>query len=214
MSVKSAAAAAALLILTGVAFAEPVPWSYRAPSNESYFPDGASGGLTFPNIGFQAGGSGVVAVPLAQWSIAKAGTPDRVSSLAYHFDLEFRDDLSGDTATMTFHGILTGSYWRTGADLTNTFTGTTRQTAELGGNLFTVSLTGFESPTGYGDELAGRITAGVEVGPVKGGGGGGGPNGPGGGGSVSTPEPATLLLAALGLPALGAMRAARRKRAA
>ena len=38
MSVKSAAAAAALLVFTGVAFAEPVPWSYRAPSNESYFP--------------------------------------------------------------------------------------------------------------------------------------------------------------------------------
>lgn len=209
MSVKSAAAAAALLVLAGAASAEPVSWSYQAPSNESYFPDGASGGLTFPNLGYQAGGADIVAARVAQWSIAKAQTPDRLGAggMAYEFDLQLRDDLSGDTATLTFHGLLSGSYWRTGADLTNTFTGATRQTAELGGNLYAVTLTGFEAPTGYGDELAGRITAGVEVGPVK---GGGTPNGPGGG--VATPEPGTLLLAALGLPLAGV--ALRRKRRA
>src|SRR4051794_23839789 len=111
MSVKSAAAAAAVLVLAGAAFAEPVPWSYAGPSNESYFPDGASGGITFPNYGFQAGGSGVAVTRVAEWSIAKAGTPDRVSGLAYNFDLQLRDDASGQTATMSFRGLLTGSYW-------------------------------------------------------------------------------------------------------
>ena len=125
MSVKSAAAAAALLVLAGVAFAEPVPWSYAGPSNESYFPAGATGGITFPNYGFQAGGSDVVVTRVAEWSIAKAGSPDQVSGQAYQFGLQLRDDTSGQTATMTFHGILTGSYWRTGASLTTPFTGST-----------------------------------------------------------------------------------------
>lgn len=211
MSVKSAAAAAVVLVLAGVAFAEPVPWSYAGPSNESYFPAGASGGITFPNYGFQAGGSDVVVTRVAEWSIAQAGSPDTVSGLAYQFGMQLRDDPSGQTATLTFHGLLTGSYWRTGSGLTNTFTGATMQTAELGGNLYTVSLTGFEAPTGYGDELAGRITAGVRVAAVQDGGPPQGGSGGGSGEGVTTPEPATLLLAALGLPAVGAVRALRRR---
>src|SRR4051812_25221356 len=98
MSVKSAVAAAAVFVLAGAAYAEPVPWSYAGPSNESYFPAGASGGITFPNYGFQAGGSDVVAARVAEWSIAKAGTPDRVSGLAYQFGVQVRDDASGQTA--------------------------------------------------------------------------------------------------------------------
>jgi hypothetical protein len=216
MSLKSAVAVAGLLVVAGTGFAGPVPWSFSAPSNEAFFPAGATGGITFPNLALQAGGSSIVAARVAEWSIATAGSPDLASGLGYHFDLEVRDDLSGQTATMTFEGILNGSYWRTGSNLTTTFTGATTQTATLGGNLYTVALTGFDAPTGYGDELAGQITAGVRVGPPVKDGPGGGTGG--GGGPVldptATPEPTTLLLAALGLPALGALRLARRKRAA
>lgn len=196
MSLKSAVAAAVLLVVAGTGSAGPVPWSFRAPANEAYFPTGATGGVTFPNLGFQAGGADITAARVATWSIAAADSPDRVSGLAYQFALEVRDDLSGNTAKLTFHGLLSGSYWRTGSDLTNAFTGATLQEVELGGNRFAVALTGFDAPTGYGDEFAGRITAGVRVGDaVKDGGGVLGPN--------ATPEPTTLLLAAVGLPLVG-----------
>ena len=206
MSLKSAVAAAAVLVVAGTASAGPVPWSFRAPSNETFFPAGATGGITFPNTAYQAGGPDVVAARVATWSIARADSPDRASGIPYHFDLEVRDDPSGQSATLTFQGVLTGSYWRTGSDLTNEFTGATLQTAELGGNLYAVALTGFDAPTGYGDEFAGRITAGVRVGDTVKDGGGNPVYSP-----TATPEPTTFLLVALGLPVLGAARAARRK---
>jgi hypothetical protein len=216
MRFKSVVAAAAALVLGGSVSAGPVTWSFSAPSNGSYFPDGASGGITFPNTASQAGGSSITAARVAEWSIAGADSPDRVSGLAYTFDLELRDDLSGQTAMLTFQGLLSGTFWHTGADLTSTFTGATTQTATVGGNLLTVSLTGFESPSGYGDESAGRITAGVRVGSsaTDVGGGSGvkgeslGPQSP-----SAAPEPATLLLAALGLPAAAVMRRVRRRAA-
>jgi hypothetical protein len=198
MSLKSAVAVAGMLVVAGTGFAGPVPWSFRAPSNETFFPAGTTGGITFPNTAFQTGGPDIAAARVATWSIARADSPDQASGIHYHFDLEVRDDLSGQAATLTFQGVLSGSYWRTGSNLTNEFTGATLQTAELGGNLYTVALTGFDAPTGYGDEFAGRFVAGVRVGdPVQD--GGGGPIGT----PTATPEPATLLLAALGLPVVG-----------
>src|SRR5262245_59950209 len=88
MSLKSAVAVAGLLVVAGTGFAGPVPWSFRAPSNESFFPAGATGGITFPNLALQAGGSDIVVARVAEWSIATASSPDQAGGLGYHFDLE------------------------------------------------------------------------------------------------------------------------------
>lgn len=134
-----------------------------------------------------AGDGEIVATKVSSYSIAPAVNPDRVTSLPYRFAVELRDDLSGETASLNFEGVFSGSLWRTGGDLRNTFAGETARTVNLGGTRYTVSLTGFDGPDGYGDDAAGAITARVgvnELAPAD---------------AVTTPEPATGRLAVLGL---------------
>ena len=196
------------------ALAEPVGLTYGNPSNEILLPDGATGGFSFPNTASSAvpADGGVVATRLVAWSVAPEDAPDRVSNLPYQFAVEF-GDLSGETARVSFAGTLSGSFWRTGAALTNRFTGPTTRTAEVGGSRVTVDLTGFVSPTGYGEEFAGSITARVTLGadpvPVP------GPEVPEPAPPApptATPEPATFALVLPGLLALAARRLGRHRR--
>jgi hypothetical protein len=196
-------------LLTGQAVAGPLPvsWSFRNPTNEIAFPEGATGGFSFPNTPYRSftGGGEIVAAKLSSYSVAAESDPDRVSGLPYRFTLELRDDASGDTAGLRFEGVLSGSVWRTGSDLRNRFTGGDTRSADLGGHTYTVSLTAFDGPDGYGDGEAGSITARVSIADV-----GGEPETPGGGPVVSaTPEPATAILAIFDLPVVGLVRAAR-----
>lgn len=167
----------------------PVNWSYRNPLAEIAFADGATGGLTFPNTVFQprTGSAEIMATRVASYSIAPDTTPDRITSLPFHFALELRDDLSGETARLTFAGVFSGDLWRTGSELTARYAGTTDQAVLLGGNRYRVELGGFAAPSGYGDPEAGSISALVTV-------FGSDPPSP-----VNAPEPATAALAALGL---------------
>lgn len=193
-------------LFAGVAPAGPLPiaWSIRTPTNTVARPDGVTGGFSFPNTVFEPGvweGS-VVVTTIAAYSLAPADTPDRVTDLPYQFDLEVRDDASGDTARFTFAGELSGTMWRAGNDLENRFTGRTSQFAELGGHVYTIELDGFTPPSGYGDEMAGAITARVSVlSQVD------GPESP----VIGTPEPGTIVLAGVAV-GLGGAAAARRFR--
>jgi hypothetical protein len=216
---------AALSLLTGRAAAGelPIRWSYRNPLAEMAFAEGATGGLTFPNTVFQSltGSAEITATQVASYSIAPDTAPDKITSLPYRFSLELRDDLSGEVARLTFAGVFTGDIWRTGSELAARYTGPTSQSVRLGGNQYGIELGGFAPPAGYGDESAGSISARVTVseydppksdpdptdappvpdpadgGPVS---------------SVNTPEPGTALLVLIGLPAVGAVRALRRRR--
>ena len=204
-------AVVAVALVGQVGSAEPLPdWSFRNPLNETAFPAGATGGLSFSNSPFQVGGSGeFVASRVASFSIAQAGSPDAVSNLPYSFTLEVRDNASLETGRLTFAGLLNGSMWRTGSDLTNQFTGPLSKSVELGDHTFAVTLTGFTSPTGYGEPAAGSITARLSVVPVI-------PDVPSPpvvvtpGPPSPTPEPATLLLALVGGVPLVARRLRRK----
>lgn len=220
MTFRVVAGGLLLALLAGRADAGPLPaaWSYRNPLAEIAYADGASGGLTFPNTGFESlvGDAGIVATTVASYSIAPDTAPDRVTDLPYRFAVDLRDDASGEVARLSFEGLLTGDLWRTGAALRNRPTGQTVQAVELGGNRYTVELGGFTAPGGYGDEAAGVIAAWVSVAglaaptpePVDPSPAPGIPSAP----AVGTPEPTSALIALLGLAAAGLSRARRQLR--
>lgn len=202
------------LALATTARGEPAAvWSYRMPFNETVIALGVTGGFSFPNEPFaSATGDGLVEIgKLLSWSIAAAATPDRVSDLPYQFAVELRDDRSGESGLLTFAGALSGSYWRSGSELTADFADDVR-TLDLGGLRYELRLAEFDAPTGYGPENGGAFRASVRVTAATPRPEDDDPQGPVGGGAEA-PEPATLLLAAVGLPAVRVFRAVCRRRA-
>jgi hypothetical protein len=194
------------LVLVGVpvaARADFIPWSYRNPTNETVFTPDAGAGLSFPNGDFVArGGPGRIMVsPIVSWSSAPADSPDAIRNEPYSFAFEIRDDASGAVKALSFAGILDGSIWQTGSNLTNRFVGPTTQSFDLGANRYAVTLTGFDSPDGYGVGASGALLGSVTVQAL-----------PTGEPPTATPEPGTLALAAIGLPLAGLARAVVRRR--
>src|SRR5215218_1161172 len=140
-------------------------WGYENPTNNSLLTPGSAAGLTFPNTSQTDGPADgrITATAVQQWSVAPASAPDRVDRGAYTFDLKLTDYASGASGVLNFKGMLDGSIWKEGADLTNTFTGSKSGTLDLGDNSYTVTLDGFTAPTGFGESGAGAITADVTV---------------------------------------------------
>jgi hypothetical protein len=105
---------------------------------------------------------------------------------------------------LAFAGHMTGQIGASHPVLTNQFLAPTTQSTTLGGNVFTISLDPFTSPTVKGffhDEIGGDVyefgtmTAFVDVRPA----------------ANNTPEPSCLALAGLGLGCLAAARFLRRR---
>src|SRR5579884_3673851 len=125
----------------------------------------------------------------------------------YWLSLHLRDQASGNSGTLTFRGYFGGSLSlqdpSMAFSLTNTFTGPTTQTLQLGHNLYTVTLGPvvlpqyFNAPDDGPDLSMGSISATISAQPL----------------TNSTPEPSSLLLACLGLPSLGLAGWFRRRRA-
>ena len=191
------AASSFLLVLTFTPAASAgFMWGYESPTNSTLLTPGSAAGLTFPNMPRTDGPADgrITATSLQQWSVAPPTAPDRVDQGAYTFDLRLTDYASGASGVLNFKGMLDGSIWKEGSDLTNTFTGPTSGTLDLGGNTYTVTLDGFTAPTGFGEGGAGRITADVAV---QAAGESGTPAvGPT---AAQTPEPATAVLGLFGL---------------
>jgi len=143
------------------------------------------------------------------WSVATETNADRVTDLPYRFGVELRDDLSSQTALLSFQGTLSGRFWRTGSELTTTFVGDTVQSAELGGREYEIRLSGFDAPTGYGEAGGGMIRANVRL--LDGGSPDAGPDSPSGE-NLQTPEPTTAVIALVGLPVVAWVRSARRRK--
>ena len=217
---RTSAALLVGLLAVPAARAEPI-WSYRAPSNESIKSDGSAAGLTFPNMGFTTwvGDQKVLATSVVAWSLARAESPDAVDRLPYTFELELLDDASGQTGSVSFSGVVDGTIWKEGANLTNTFTGATSHALDLGDYRYTVALDAFAGPLGFGDTKAGSITADVMVAAL------GEPTDPPPAvdpptppvdpspdpdpATVQTPEPGTISLAGIGVAVFGVWRVRR-----
>jgi hypothetical protein len=196
-------ALALLLALGQVARAEPISWSYSWSSSPGVVTsdDGSLGKVTFspvsggPLLGSRTGGDGITAADLHA-TVPAAGTAD-FTNRGYGLTLHLTDNASGQSADVSFSGLLNGSLGGTGS-LTNSFVGEPSKSLNLGANQYTVTAGLFVSPLA---DAPGRIGANVTVA------GSGDPVPP----PVNeVPEPTGLLLAGIGLSALAARRWRRR----
>ena len=145
------------------------------------------------------GTSDVVASQVGVSSNVNDNTPDTFSHAAYTLTMKLTDLASGTFTNLAFNGYFTGTVSAHSANIQNFFTGLTSQTAMLGGNTYTVTMTTFTPPGPGGDGgLQGAIGAHALV-TVQ-----------AGGGPHNTPEPSSLILAGLGLCGLGLLRKRRR----
>ena len=208
-----------MIALVAVQAAQAGPlWGYRSPSNTNVLTPGSDAGLTFPNTSWtdSDGDGSIVVTPVQQWSVALATDPDRVEAGEYTIGLEVIDYASGMSGMVDFAGKLDGTIWKEGATLTNTFTGATSKSLDLGDYRYTVALDGFESPNGFGEDGQGTISADVTITalgddppppvpttpPVD-----EDPDPP----AAQTPEPATAVMGAIGLGAVAFARLRRRR---
>jgi hypothetical protein len=127
--------------------------------------------------------------------------PDHFTNKNYSLIVDLTDSASNKSGMLTFTGSLNGTLSLTSANIKNTFIGPLTQHLDLGGNLYTVTIGPYAAPGIPDSTQTGSISAHVSVQPE-------GPTGGGSGGPVpppsrQTPEPSTLLLAGLGLSALG-----------
>jgi hypothetical protein len=190
----------ALLGSAACARAEPI-WSYSWSASPGVVTsdDGSLGKVTFlpgsggPISGSVDSGNGILAASLV--AVGPAQGVATFTSRDYSLTMHLTDLASHTSGDFTFHGALSGTTDGT-HNLTNVFQGPISQTQNLGGNLYTVTAGLFIPPQ---PSTPGRIGANVSV--VAG-------QGPP---PVSVPEPTCLLLAGVGLSALGA-RAWWRKR--
>jgi hypothetical protein len=175
--------------------------------------DGATPGgvnLTDEPTKFATGSSDVVVTNLRAFSAAPPSKPDHfgASSGGWSETLTLTDVASGASASMTFTGKFNGTI--SGGDPLHNIGGNANitmdilshpetQSATLGGNTYTVSLTSFTPPGPPGATNGGSIaahvtvTAGVTI--------------------ASVPEPSALLLSGLGLSLTGLVARRRRRRA-
>jgi hypothetical protein len=207
------ASAVGLLCLGGTpAWASPtttpdVHWTYNFTPSQSFVSADApgSGTVAFTKEPTKSAtnNSDVVITNLRVSSTASADSPDMLSKNgAWSVGLTLTDSASGQSATMTFTGKLSGTFSASNSNVTDTFTGKTSYTMTLGGNTYTVALVGYTPPGPPTASNAGSISAYVSVTPGNG-------NGHTGG---TAPEPSTLVLSCLGLGFAGLASWRKRRR--
>src|SRR6266849_5092854 len=180
--------------------ADFVPWTYNFGRSPVAVPAGglSTGGLSLTDEStHQADGtSDIVATNIRAFSSAPRNHPDTFSNSPYTLSLFLKDNASGQSTTLVFHGVFNGSISSTSANVTTTFTAPLSETVKLGSNTYTINLGNYSPPGPPDASNAGSISAHVAVNEFTPPGGGPGPTG-------NAPEPSTLLLSALGLSSLG-----------
>jgi hypothetical protein len=135
---------------------------------------------------------GAVTVDVSGSAPPEAGIPDRYTNKTYSLSLVLTDLASTQSSNpLTFSGVFNGTVTTAKELLTNLFDSPTSRQVVLGGNTYTVTIGPYEGPGIPSDPNTGFIKAHVDVqegtgGPVQ-----------------SAPEPASLVLAAVGLAGSG-----------
>jgi hypothetical protein len=180
------------------------PWTYvwSAPTFVAATNDSTGGinmNLSQPGPTNLSGSSDINAVIL---STALAGHQYTFVDAPYTLTLTLTDGNSGATKQLTFQGEFgpdgaaqQSTLSTTNVQITNKFLNPT-ETVQLGTNDYTVSLNSFVPPGLPGNNSNGSIGADVTIAPASGGGGGSGTVG-----VQDVPEPSTLLLTGLAVPA-------------
>jgi hypothetical protein len=193
-------ALAALLLGGAAARADLASWKYNwTPNVPAIFSDQGNSKITLTNepSGNAVGTSDIVATNLKTFSTADPNNPDTFSHKGYGLVLALTDVASGTTGTLTFSGEFNGTLSSLSSIITNSFTNSVTQQLTLGNNQYTVTIGPFTPPAPPGASNFGSIsaTAFVTVGNIN-----------------HSPEPATFILAGLGLGVLGLVSLYRWKR--
>src|SRR5216683_6093135 len=182
--------------------ADFVPWTYNFGRSPVAVPaDGSgTGGLSLTDEStHQADGtSDIVATNIRAFSSAPRTHPDTFTNSPYSLSLFLKDNASGLSTTLTFHGVFNGFISATSANVTTTFTAPLSETVVLGGNTYTVNLGSFSPPGPPDASNAGSISAHVAVNEFS-----PPPPPPPPPPTGEAPEPSTLLLSCLGLSGIG-----------
>jgi len=199
----SAIAATLWLFAATVARADYLDWSYTWDRSAFAIPanGGAQAGVLSLELPTLPAGGGPGASPVAPVVLLAGatadGTPDSPADLfqnaSYSVTLTVTDDQTQDSHDFTFDGLLTGLMTKGLVQIANHFVGGGQQSATISGRQHTVTVS-LSAPAATAADFAGAIRAdcGVTGLPI------GGPPP-----TADTPEPASLVLAALSLPAVG-----------
>lgn len=221
-----ATAVAALLISGGVARAEEFPWSYTGNGPTIYNSNNASKSSDIKFLGTSGGAtgdSGIIIYNLQTESTAPLESPDSFSKVPYALDLTLGDTKSlgksTSTGVMKFTGNFSASKVSKDSFLSpvNVFTSPTSQSVVLGSDAtgwrkYQVDILSFTPPGKPGAGL-GSIYAEVHITPTTKPTGAGDDTGNNPPPTANTPEPASLVLAGLGLPLVGVYYRRRKNRA-
>lgn len=194
-----------LVTVGGVARADMMtPWTYTWSRNPiSVAADnGGTGGISMSLVPLapgtnMVGNSDITAVSLSTFSSTPAGTVDTFTNSPFSLTVQLTDQTSGTSGSLTFNGVFNGTLSQTNAQITATFLNPTTQSILLGTNTYTVALNSYLPPGVPSSTVFGDIGAHVSIQD--------GTTGNGSGSIESVPEPSTLLLASVTLPAAGLM---------
>jgi hypothetical protein len=222
---RYAIATSLVLATVGGARADMITqWTYSWDTNPlSVAANGGAmtGGINLTALPLAAGAtmtgdSNIPAVNLSTFSAAPTGMFDTFNKAPYALLFRLTDTTSGQSGNLTFNGQFDGTLSTTSAQIGNTFLSPGTQTLVLGQHTYTVALNSYVAPGLPSATVFGSIGAhvsidGVTSPPPP-------PPTPSGGGTgvgvSDAPEPSTLLLAGLTLPAGLVWWRARRGKAA
>jgi PEP-CTERM motif len=213
------------LLVTGSVRADNIPWGYSAASTDIFNNNNPikSSSISFAgSSGVASGDSGIIIYNLTTSSTAADVSPDSFSNVPFNLGVTFTDIKATSSAsgtakasdTLSFAGLFNANNVTTKSLLPGMNSWTSPTTAELvlgaddtGWSKYSVQIASF-TPPGQPGGAPGSIQAVVTITPVDGPIGSNDPPPTG-----QTPEPASLLLAGLGLPLVVLVRRRMKKNA-
>jgi hypothetical protein len=214
-SLVTFAALAVVFVVGSAARADSIPWGYSATDTTIFnnnTPAKSSSINMTGSAGVASGNSGIIIYNLTTSSTALDTDPDSFSSVPFDLSVTMTDIKATSSASGTakvndvinFSGLFSASNVTTKSLLPGATSWTSPISAEVtlgaddvGWRKYKVSVSSF-TPPGQPGGAPGSIQAIVEISPTEGPGGSGEEPPP----PSATPEPASFVLAALGLPAL------------
>jgi hypothetical protein len=201
-----AAASAVLLVCGAEVRADKIDWSYNwTPSSTEIMSDSGQSKLILSNeplgsASTQVGlSTDVVATNIKTASSVDPTILDKFTNQPFSLAVTLTDETSKTSSSLTFTGLFNGTLNSGAAKIVATITGQMVQSLVLNGSTYTVTMgqpNQYSAPSPPNSTNLGSLSASITAGAPPGGGGGGG-----GGGGVGgdSPEPASILLAGMGL---------------
>jgi hypothetical protein len=184
-----------LPLLAGSARADHAPWEFSWTVSPTDLDSAVGTGSIklSPAAGTGSGNSDIVAANLEALSSADPATPDSFTDAGYVLTLHLTDQWSGESGSLTFGGLFSGTLSAAAVDIENVFVGEVTQELLLGGRTYSMTLDAYTPPGLPGSSNLGALGGTLTVsGPDR----GLPPVQP-------APEPSGMVLAALGLSSLG-----------